>query len=191
MPLDLATRRALNVPRLYEFYMVFGGDVARCSIATNVKEQTIRDLALEEKWDDRLHLWNELKLDQNELQNYLNRSVNYIQAHRLRAIIDDYITELTQKTGKELVDLSTETTKEGQKISTRFLTDLVKATEACQNMTYRALGDSPRDGTVNPSSGGRGDSAAILVMKAMEAAEKDCRISSAEVVKKQLNPPHE
>lgn len=191
MPLDLATRKALNVPRLYEFYMVFSGDVARCSIATNVPEQTIRDLALEEKWDDRLHLWNELKLDQTELQNYLNRSVNYIQAHRLRAIIDDYITELTQKTGKELVDLSTETTKEGQKISTRFLTDLVKATEACQNMTYRALGDNLREGTVNPSSGGRGDSAAILVMKAMEAAEKDCRLSSAEVVKKQLNPPHD
>jgi hypothetical protein len=63
---------------------------------------------------------------------------------------------------------------------------LVKAAEACQQMSARALGDTVAERPDDP--GQKGSSIALQVMKAMNAADSS-GLSSVELVRKQLNPP--
>ena len=71
----------------------------------------------------------------------VNRAHSYVQAQRLRKLIDrtvDYLEANPEQLAQALVS----TTKEGEPVfSAKPLVELTKAAEAAHNMAYRALGD--------------------------------------------------
>jgi hypothetical protein len=102
-------------------------------------------------------------------------------------LLDKVISHLSEGDAESLVKKLTVTTKHGEEIKTRAITDLVKAMESCQLMTQRALGDTVGE---RPEENGnvKGSNVALLVMNAMNAAD-ETGLDSVAVVKKQLAAP--
>jgi hypothetical protein len=177
-------KNVIDVVQTFSTYMTFCGDVERTSLALNLPPQTIRDLAKSEQWDSKLDEFQKLRTgDPRELQVQINRTVNYVQAHRLRSIVDKIISHFQGMEAEEIINVLTETSASGSKFSSRPLADLVKAAEACQAMTSRALGDTPTETPVSP--GNKSAGVALMVMRAMEAAEQT-GLDSVQVVRKEF-----
>jgi hypothetical protein len=183
---NIVNKNNLDVAHIFQTYIAFNGDVPRCSLALDLPQPVIRALATDERWDDKLKDWSQLaEGDLRDAQVQINRAVNYVQASRMRSIVDGLISEFLKKTPAELMLLFTKATKDGSEFLTRPLTDLVKAAEACQIMTQRALGDKNSDDKDTPTSGSK---MSLLVQRAMAAADQ-VDLDSVGVVKKSLQLP--
>lgn len=179
-------KNLLDVAQIFQTYVTFGGDVDKTAAATGISREAVRQLVAAEKWKDKISEWMELREgDPRDLQIQINRAVNYVQAHRLRAVIDRVIAHIATLDEEKLTELLTKTTKDGSEFVTRPITDLVKAAEACQAMSARALGDTAAERPDDPGS--KGSSVALQVMRAMNAADAS-GLSSVEVVRKELAP---
>lgn len=181
-------KNTLDVAQIFQTFITFCGDVDKTAVALNLDRETIAQLAHAENWTQKVGEWSALREgDPRDLQIQINRAVNYVQAHRARALLDKVIGFLSEGDAAALVDRLTINTKNGPEFKTRALTDLVKAMEACQLMTTRALGDTV-DERPEDSNGNKGSSVALLVMNAMNAADEH-GLDSVQVVKKQLAGP--
>jgi hypothetical protein len=180
--------RYIDVAQIFQTYIAFGGDVDKTSVALDLPAEDIRQLASAENWARKIDDWTKLREgDPRDVQIQINRAVNYVQAHRARALLDKVISHLSEGDAERLVDRLTVNTKNGPEFKTRALTDLVKAMESCQLMTQRALGDTVGE---RPEENGnvKGSNVALLVMNAMNAAD-ETGLDSVAVVKKQLAAP--
>lgn len=173
--------------QLFSAYVAFAGDLRKAAAVCNVPYSVAQAAAEREHWQQKLP---DFALagpsgapGSLELQQQINRAVNYIQAHRLRSIIDRVVTRLAAMDTDQLIELLTRTTRAGAEFTARPLTDLVKAAEACQNMTMRALGDS----STNPDESSSGSKVGLLVMRAMDAADQ-VGISSVDIVRAEFSP---
>jgi len=177
-------KRLIDVAKVFQTYITFNGDIDRTAAAIDMPREDVRKLAESEQWTEKIKEWNELRDGNNkDLQVQINRAVNFVQAHRLRNVVDRIIQYFNNLQEQQLIDLLTESTPKGSKFNTRPLTDLVKAAEACHVMSQRALGDSNAPADDNTKGGG--SSVALAVMKAMAAAEeKD--LGAVAIVTKQL-----
>ena len=181
-------KNELDVSSIFEHYLTFGGDSDKTAIALNLDPQDVRQLAIVERWSEKVERWNQVRQEgSKDVQIQINRAVNYVQAHRMRSILDKLVTELSAKDSTELVELLTTHNAHGSTFNTRALTDLVKGLEACQAMTARAIGDTA-DERPDESKTQRGSAIALKVMQAMSAADR-LGIDSAAVVKEELNAP--
>jgi hypothetical protein len=181
-------KNVLDVAQIFQTYIAFGGDVDKTSVALDLPAEDIRQLASAENWARKIDDWTKLREgDPRDVQIQINRAVNYVQAHRARALLDKVISHLSEGDAERLVDRLTVNTKNGPEFKTRALTDLVKAMESCQLMTQRALGDTVGE---RPEENGnvKGSNVALLVMNAMNAAD-ETGLDSVAVVKKQLAAP--
>jgi hypothetical protein len=150
MAQSLIDKDAMDVAQVFQTFMTFCGDVARTAAATGLTAEQVTTLANSEHWDEKLQLWNTLKDgDSKELQIQINRAVTYVQAHRLRSILDRLVSHLTKKSDDDLVQLLTKqfhvhvsrgsknSTVDRTEFSTRPLTDLVRAAKECADMTAK------------------------------------------------------
>jgi len=184
MPHVSLNKNVLDVAQIFQTYIVLGGDIERTAFAMNLDKETIRDLANAEHWQDKIADWNELRQgDPHELRIEINRALHYVQAHRLRSILDKLISRLSAMSEEELMSLLTKRGKDSSEFSARPLTDLVKAAETCQLMTQRALGDTAVERPER--NGDKGSDVALRVMKAMEAADA-AGLNSIEIVRNEL-----
>jgi len=182
-------KNELDVASIFEHFLMFNGDADKTAVALNLDPQDVRQLAIVERWQDKVERWNQVRQgDSQDAQVQINRAVNFVQSHRMRSILDKLVTELSAKDASELVELLTTHNAHGSSFNTRPLTDLVKGLEACQAMTQRALGDTADERPDGNAKGQKGSSIALMVMQAMSAADK-LGIDSAAVVKEQLNAP--
>src|SRR6267142_3743139 len=178
-------KKILDPVQVFEAFVAFSGNIVRVSVATDTDIETIDRLAKEGQWHTRIKQLDELGMNnREETQRALNNGVNYIQATRLRSLIDRLIRHLGECSTEEL--MAKLTTEKGE-WKTRSVTDLVKAAEAVQLMTQRALGQNP----ASDSNGkNKTSSIALSVMAALNAST-DLGLDSVEVVKQQLAPPHD
>lgn len=181
-------KNLLDVSTIFQTYLTFYGDVERTAVAMQIDAQTVRDLANAERWADKVSELNQLRAgDSRDVQVQINRAINFVQAHRIRSVLDKVVSHFSKMDAEGLVDTLTHVDKNGSStFSARALTDLVKALETTQLMTQRALGD-----TASEQGGGKepkGSKVALLVMDAMNAAEAS-GLDSASVVRQQVNPP--
>lgn len=179
-------KNELDVSKVFQTYIAFSGDVDKTAIALNEDREIILQLASAENWPAKVKQWNTLHTgDPKDVQIQINRAINYVQAHRLRSVVDRVIQHLGGGSDKELVDRLTVVTKHGAEFKSRILTDLVKAAESCQLMTQRALGDTaaerPEDGPER-----KGSDIALQVLQALNAADES-GLDSVAVVRKQLD----
>jgi len=190
IPPALAKRNEADISRIFESYIQFLGDTAKVSVALDIEEHLVKNLAAVEGWDKKLKQWQQqISGDPREFQVQVNRAINFVQAHRLRTVLDKVVGKLHSMTADELIDALTVNTKYGSEVKTRALTDLVKGAEAVQLMTQRALGDTDAE---RPKSdpNNKGSQIMLSVAAAMQAAG-ELGISSTQVVHKQLNPPQD
>lgn len=168
--------------QIFLTYMSFAGDVRQTAHVLQVDPAAVVALEADGNWRSKIKELVELSSgkDPGEYKLAVNRSVNYVQSHRLRSLLDRVLTVLTEKSNEELVDLLTTTGPKGNSFSTRPLTDLTKACETAQLMTRLALGDVGAGQLAEDE--GKGSDIALSVMRAMQAAS-DLQVSPAPLVK--------
>ena len=168
--------------RVYEVWSSFSGDSHKTALMLGLSPEEVEALAVQHDWKARLHRWTIATEGTKSAQLAINRAINLVQASRCRSIIDKVISFLSEGDAQALVERLTVTGKNGPEFKTRALTDLIKAAETAQRMTYLALGDST-GASQEPT--GKGSSIALQVMAALNAAD-EVGLDSVAVVRKQL-----
>lgn len=162
-------------------YAAFTGDVERTAHALNIRACDVLLMADEERWNEKLKPILELKKSSRpgDIERAINRALNFVQAHRMRMIIERVVQRLTGMTGEEMEQyLFSETTlgKDGKeriykRLTTRALADLASAIEKCHAMSYMALSDSTQERTKRKDEGGE-VAAGDMHVKIAEAMQK-------------------
>lgn len=188
-PKHRVNKNVIDVSAVFQTYLTFFGDAERTAVAMGLDPQTVRDLAQAENWHKKVAELNSIRAgDSRDVQVQINRAINFVQAHRIRSVLDKIVSHFAAMEAQELVDKLTTTAKNGSEtFSARALTDLVKALETTQLMTQRALGDTVAERPeAEPER--KGSSIALQVMEAMSAADST-GLDSVALVRQQLNPP--
>jgi hypothetical protein len=161
----------------------YAGDVERTAFALSLPAEAVFSVASANGWAEKLKRSTASNSGgQSAEQRSVNRIVNYVQAHRLRAMVDALVSEFTDEPEKlkELVEVHT---KGGSYVDMSPVLNLVKAAETAQNMTYRALGDSMEQSKADerPDAGGKDLSKAVW--QAMDVADRTPGTSSVDLVR--------
>lgn len=160
LPSVIGTSRKeqLDVSKIFLAYMVAHGDPMRAAQIAQCNPEDVLFLATTELWDSKLAQQAILKgatpEEARERTRELNRATNYVQALRMRELVDRTI-KWCYEDEKHILNFCTEVDKQGKKIfSTKPMLELAKAAEVAQNLLYRALGDViPRDGQTGANPG--------------------------------------
>lgn len=185
---DLPSRKdQLDVSKIFLAYLATSGDAAEAAEIAQCKIADVLYLAKTELWDKKL---SESQIARGpspekakEKGREINRMANYIQAVRLRALVDNTLQWIFENE-ENTVKFCQEVNKQGKKVfSTKPVLDLAKAAESIQNMTYRALGDTiaKEDGGIGPLGNVR--ELHLTVIEAMKnASDPEASLKQAEKV---------
>lgn len=140
-------KRRIDVVRVFLHYVASVGDVERTALACDLDPEIVRKLAASEGWDEKIKRLTLASkgggMQAGDFERLQNRALNWVQSHRLRQILDDVISHYHQMTPEQIVDSITVVDKDNKpKVSARFFSDLAKALETVQGMSYAALGDT-------------------------------------------------
>lgn len=145
---QLAPQPDITENEVYLLYAAFCGDVERTAHAANTTPAEVIKLRDAGGWDTKLRGILELKKSgrPGDVERAINRAINFIQAHRLRMLLENILRELHKKSSEEIFSMmSTAFDRDGnpvEKLSTRAFADLAAAIEKCHAMTYLATNDS-------------------------------------------------
>jgi curved DNA-binding protein CbpA len=142
----------INEAHLFILWQSLGGSAEVVSRATGIRKNVIEALAHDYQWD--MLAGGKLALQDKELEKKINRAQNYLQAVRLRGLLDSVMSHLTAEENKEKLESTIFTTsdKGEPKIGAKGLVELAKAYETLHNITYRALGDKEAESADTTSS---------------------------------------
>lgn len=166
-------------------YAAFTGDLERTAHALGIRTIDVLNIANEDQWNEKLKGIIDLKKSgkPGDIERAINRALNFVQAHRMRMIIERMIRALATMSDDELKEYLLSdgvTTVDDQKINykkltTRPLADLASAIEKCHAMTYAALNDTTQE-RVKRESFGKDEVAAgemhVQLAKAMQEAAR-------------------
>jgi hypothetical protein len=143
----VARKETLDVSRIFLTYAAYAGDVLETARAADCTIADVLFLAKVEDWDTKL---SELKIPTNGSDNKgnpqeelkkRNRMACYIQALRLRGLIDRTLKQIYENQ-ENLEKFCIERDKRGEPFfSMRPLKDLMDSAERVHALMYRALGD--------------------------------------------------
>lgn len=143
---SLATRKEeLDVSRIFLAYLSAGGDTVAAAQIAGCRIEDVLFLAKAECWDVKLQNAGVVRgrtKDEAQIRlREINRMTAYIQAIRLRGLID-LTLQYIYKDQKNIVEFASETDKHGETFfSTKPILDLTKAASEVHAMIYRSLGD--------------------------------------------------
>lgn len=175
-------KQNLDVAKIFLAYLSFQGDVNRTALVCDVEPETVRDLAVSEAWAAKIEQFAVLREQDTNAQVNLNRTVNFVQARQLAGLVDAVIQHLNSSP-EVLIDSLTTTSKNGSAFNTKPLTDLVRAAEAIQAMTARALGDTGAPMVGDKVAGG---TACLSVARALNVIGGSIGVDAVTIVKKNL-----
>jgi hypothetical protein len=176
----------LDREQAFLIYATFTGDLERTAAALNVRPMDVLRVADEENWNEKLKPILELSKSAKpgDVEKAINRALNFVQAHRLRMIIERIIKRLTGMSADELEEYvfaaRDEDGKRFSKLSTRAVADLSSALEKCHAMSYLALGDSGPERARKPDADSKANMGDMNVRIA-EAMRKAAKGSSPRV----------
>lgn len=135
--------------KLYLTYIVLGGDVEKTATACEVDPKLVQDCAERENWRDRLESTARLTSEGRgpaEIERLLNRATTYVQAMRIRRVIDVVLNELEQRmvsNKTSVLEAFTHIDKEGNKrIDLKPLAELATAAHKLSSVAFSAMSDS-------------------------------------------------
>lgn len=179
--MELQTSASLiDREQAFMLFATFTGDIERTAHALNVRPVEVLRMVDEERWTERLKGILELKKSgrPGDLERAINRALNFVQAHRMRLVVERAIRHFTGLSEAEFTAQllsASGTPKEGAaqivKTSTRALADLASALEKVQSMTYQALNDTTQERTRRKEEGS-GDAAGEMHAKIALAMSK-------------------
>ena len=143
-PVTMFDLTKVDQARAWMVYAAFDGDQEKTAIASKVPAEAISALAHDYNWAAKL---KRLKTGSGEPESerIANRAVNYVQAQRMRTILEKSVELLENEERLLRALLKYKLTKEGDvesiEVSPKAVLELTKALEVVQNMSYRALGD--------------------------------------------------
>lgn len=186
--IELASRVAhLDRENAFLVYATFVGDLERTAAALNIRPLDVVRMADEGHWMDRLKPLLELSKSSKpgDVERVINRALNFVQAHRMRMVIERALNRLTGMTVEEFEDyIFTSQEYDGKKgtsrvkrLSARALADLAAAIEKCHSMTYAALGDTAKE-RQSRDEGGSETAANDMYLKIAAAAQKVAKDNS-------------
>lgn len=136
-------------------YATFIGDPERTATALNIRPLDVVRMADDGHWLDRLKPLLELSKSSKpgDVERVINRALNFVQAHRMRMVIERALNRLVGMTVEEFEDYvftsqeydSKKGPSKVKRLSARALADLAAAIEKCHSMTYAALGDTAKE----------------------------------------------
>lgn len=143
MPVILKTKD-VDVLAVGWTYLHFFGDVPKTAVHSGVSPMVVEQLAREHDWDSQLQEVRSIRADETETDaKARNRTVNFLQAQRLRSIVDRVVSHLHEADDKTFASFFETTDRKGNVIpNSKALTDLTKAAETVHQLTYAALGDT-------------------------------------------------
>lgn len=129
------------------------GNIKRTAEALNAPIELVAQVADEEKWLKRIEPILALrKYDPVEVERNINRSMNFIQANKLRMVLEVLVTTLARMSPEELATYcivrEEERNEAGEiigvktKVQTRPFADLATALEKVHMLTYAATNDT-------------------------------------------------
>jgi len=130
--------------RTWMVYAAFDGDEEKTAIAAKVPVAAVRSLAHDYNWPHKL---KRLKSGAGEsaAERTANRAVNYLQAQRMRDILERSMELLEDEEGLLRALVQVKLTRDGDvdsvNVNPKAVLELTKSLEVVQNMSYRALGD--------------------------------------------------
>lgn len=178
-------KRDIDVSKVFLAFLSLQGDVHRTAFACEMDVETVRDLSVSENWAVKIKQFSALREQDQGFQINLNRVLNYVQARQLSGLVDAVVQRLSDP--EEMMKLLTTTTATGSSFSTKPITDLVRAAEALQGMTARALGDVGAASEGDKTSGG---SIGLSVARALNVIGHNTGVDPVALVKKSLELPN-
>jgi hypothetical protein len=148
-------------------YLAFLGDVERTAAALMVDPKRVQEAAAFERWDVKVkHLRSvQSDLGPDEFLRELNRVVNFVQAVRLRSVMDGVLARL-QGPDNDLDSFLSQTSQHATNRNAKALLDVIKCCEAVHRMTYTALGDVASKRTLDEGDSAKG-SVALSILGAL------------------------
>lgn len=152
---DLPSRKEqLDVSKIFLAYIACFGDVVQTADVANCRIADVLYLSKSELWDKKLSESQTARgptpEKAKERGREINRMANYIQAIRLRGLIDKTL-QWVYENEENITKFASEINKQGNRVfSTKPILDLAKSAETVQLMTYRALGDQLPKEDSNP-----------------------------------------
>lgn len=161
----LVNKSRLDVSKIFLVFVATVGDIERTALACDLDPDIVRELALSEDWNvkvKRLRLASKGSGEAaDEFARLQNRALAWVQAHRIRDVLDRVVMKLSEQTDDELIAGITETNKDGStKLNARVFSDLTKALETANGLAFAALGDTIPERKA--STGGAGQATADL-----------------------------
>lgn len=182
----------VNRSAMFLTYLAFLGDVHRTAAALNIEPAQVAQAAEFEGWQKKVAHLKSVRSDMgpDEFLRELNRVVNFVQAVRLRSIMDTVLAKLG--TEESLNSWLTTYTKDTSNSTAKALLDVIKCCEAVHRLTYTALGDVPSQRTLKDGDSSKA-STALAVLSALgsqvtpsqAASETSPETESAEDVENQ------
>jgi hypothetical protein len=176
---------SLDCDRAFQLFCSFSGDIVRTAHALGVKPVDILRAADRLGWHKKLEPIFALQKSgkPGDVERSLSRSLNFVQAHRLRVILERVLDKLYALSPEELFELSmattTKTAKDGTVTETRMLNtkafaDIASSLERVHAMLYQALADSVSERVKRKDSADESMSASnlhALIARAMSGTD--------------------
>jgi hypothetical protein len=156
--------------KLFQLYVLFGGDTKRTSLVSRVEESRVKALAHDFNWKGKLNGRKSLDTDEGMTEERAsNRVLNYVVADQLHNVFSNLIKELNSDPAfAKAFCTSVDSETEEVRFNTKNLVELAKGVEIMSNVKYRALGDKvaqEADGSGGPQNAAQ---MSISIYKALQ-----------------------
>lgn len=179
MPLSTETDpRAEHLPRpanptqsfltkCYLAFIVLGGDAEKTAVACNVHPDFIKEYAANEDWRSRLestaNLCSAGGRGPAEIERLINRASLYVQAQRIRRVIDALLTEIEATPEAGLLERFTVHTKDGSRVDLKPIADITTAALKLMQMAQSVLSDTATERSQRAKTDARAGEDSILM----------------------------
>lgn len=172
---------------VFAVYLQQGANAQRTALTLKIPVAEVEGLVRQHRWDVKVKEYtggieNPTLEDFQRGQRGLNRAVNYIQAHRLRDLVDRVVQKLNDP--QTLEEYTTVRTKDGFRRDLKPIRELAEAARTAQELSYRALGDSMDVSVTDDQTAAKdGKDLQLALIQAMDAADRNPKTSSTELVR--------
>lgn len=139
-------KQRTDVSQVFLIFMATIGDVEKTSLATELDPQFVSWLAEQEGWAEKVRRVSVMSKGgkPGDWERAQNRCLNFVQAHRVRMLIDRLLLELVKVPSEELPSKFKSFDRFGKEkgLSGRFFADITAALDKVHMLSYYALGDS-------------------------------------------------
>lgn len=163
---------------LFLLFVSFEGDLEKTLAVSGLSRPDVEALAAKEGWAQR---FEQLKLVRAErgpeaMLIELNRHANYQQALKVRDLVGKAVDAAL---GADVNALLYSQTQAGANFTAKGLSDLAKAVQTVQDLTYKALGDLQGDRKREAEAEGLGTSLAALAVSSQRAVPAPASLAEA------------